>query len=110
MYWAVLNQMRIGCFLRTNVSTVKAVAPLTSIGHGCSKSIIDVINGTNATELFMFANDIRKKDVSHKTASAVKATNAFQETRESPPGMTQVRLSRNHPAAAVTAATQAWIR
>ena len=110
MYWAVLNQIRMGCFLRTNVSTVNAVTPLTNIGHGCSKSMMDVINGTNATELFMFAKDILKKEVSQRTASAVNATNAFQETRESTPGITQGRLSRNQPAAAVTAATQAWIR
>ena len=78
MYWAVLNQMRMGGFLRTNVSTVNAVTPLISIGHGCSNSMMDVINGTNATELLIFANEMRRKEVSQRTASAAKATNAFQ--------------------------------
>src|SRR5512143_1263449 len=105
MYWAVLNQIRIEGFLRTNVSTENAVTPLTSIGHGCSNSIIDVINGMNATELLMFANEIRRNEVSQRMASAANATSAFQVAWEPVPGRIQVFATRKQPAATVTAAT-----
>jgi len=64
------------------------------------------MNGTNATELPTFANDIRKKDVSHKTARAANATTPFQLAVDDPEGNVQPFDTNSQAVAAVTAATR----
>src|SRR5689334_1631248 len=67
-------------------------------------------NGTKATELLMFANEIRRKVVSHKMASAAKATTPFQLKRSEPAGKTHGLAATMDVAAIVTSTTRAWIR
>src|SRR5574339_623481 len=102
--------MLIGGFFRTNVSTANAVTPAMSIGHGCWNSVTDAKNGTNATELLTFANEMRRNVVSQRRASAAKATTPFHAVREDSDGRTHELATSNHAAARVTATTSAWIR
>jgi hypothetical protein len=107
MYWAVLYQILIVGFFLTKVSTVKAVRPLMSIGQGCSNNITDAMNGTNATELPTFANDRRRKEVSHRIAKAAKATRPFQFVEDESVGRTHAWTNKTQAAAIVTTATRA---
>jgi hypothetical protein len=61
-------------------------------------------NGTNATELLMFANDILRNDVSQAIAKIAKAMNPFQNFESEADGMDQG--SANNPANAAIAARQ----
>src|SRR5256885_9772230 len=79
MYCAVLNQIRIVGFRRTNASTMKAVTPLTNIGQGWPRTATEAKNGMNPTEVFTLANGIRKKNESLTIPSSAKAARAFQK-------------------------------
>src|SRR5690349_9126794 len=79
MYCAVLNQMRIVGFRRTNASTTKAVTPLANIGQGWPRIATEAKNGMNPTEVFTFANGIRKKNESLTIPSSANAARAFQK-------------------------------
>jgi hypothetical protein len=70
----------------------------------------DERNGTKATELFMLANEIRRKVVSHKMARAAKATRPFQLKTSEPAGKTHGLAATMNAAAMVTRTTRAWIR
>src|SRR2546426_5506240 len=79
MYCAVLNQTRIVGFRRTNASTMKAVTPLTSIGQGWPRIATEAKKGMNPTEVFTFANGMRKKNESLTIPSNANAARAFQK-------------------------------
>jgi hypothetical protein len=81
-----------------------------SIGHGWGNSMTEDKNGTKATELLMFANEIRRNVVSHRMASAANATTPFQLKRSDPAGNTHGLAATKNAAATVTNTTRAWIR
>src|SRR5256885_11252342 len=89
MYCAVLNQIRIVGFRRTNASTMKAVTPLTNIGQGWPRTATEAKNGMNPTEVFTLANGIRKKNESLTIPSSAKAARAFQDRKST-------RLNSSH--------------
>jgi hypothetical protein len=101
MYCAVLKTTRIAGLRRTNVSTTAAVVPEIITGHGWGKSMAEARNGTNATELLMFANDILRNDVSQAIAKIAKAMKPFQNFESEVDGKDQG--SANNPANAAIA-------
>src|SRR5256885_12838357 len=106
MYCAVLNHTLIVGLRRTNVSTISAVSPLISIGHGWPRIATDARKGMNPTEVLTFANGILKKKESLTMPRRAKAAKAFQK-REGKGSMgCHSGRNRSAPEARVTAPTK----
>src|SRR5215831_18239249 len=107
MYCAVLKTTLIVSLRRTKVSTVKAVTPAISIGHGCSNKRTDAIIGTKATDVPRLAKENRREDVSQRIDNAANATTAFQEVLVLSDGMTHGFVASSQAAPHATSATSA---
>src|SRR5213596_1310069 len=106
MYCAVLNHTLIAGLRRTNVSTMRAVSPLTAIGHGWPRIATEARNGMNPTDVLTFANGILKKNESLTIPNTANAARAFQNREgKGPEGCHSGRSSKQHEAN-VTAPTQ----
>src|SRR6266699_1432743 len=84
MNCAVLNQTRMAGLCRTNVSTITAVSPAISIGHGCSNRATDAIKGTKPTDVLTFANEILRNEESESTPKSANNAMALRVSREIP--------------------------
>src|SRR5712691_9060252 len=105
MYCAVLNQTRIVGFRRTNASTMRAVTPLTNIGQGWPRIATEAKKGMNPTEVFTFANGIRKKKESLTIPRRVNAARAFKKREGNGPKGCQSGRTNRQAEANVTAPT-----
>src|SRR2546421_10267169 len=106
MYCAVLNHTLIVGLRRTNVSTIRAVSPLIAIGHGWPRIATEAKKGMNPTEVFTFANGIRKKNESLTIPSSANAARAFQKREGNGPEGCHSGRSRKQADANVIAPTQ----
>src|SRR3989441_4807530 len=106
MYCAVLNHTLIAGLRRTNVSTMRAVSPLTAIGHGWPRIATEAKKGMNPTDVFTFANGMRKKNESLTIPSNANAARAFQKREGNGPEGCHSGRSNRQADATVTAPTQ----